>query len=427
MLSSKLAKYGTRLALALIIGLAVVGSLSIPVQAQEPIDLVLGGEGATSWNIDKIKPGDSGTKTVELHNAGYRDGFVTIWISDIEQVDHGGDGALLDDCLLFNLSHERLSTNIAFPATIHELPQSAPDSNYIKINPLYAGETLTLVWEWEFPETGEPQNDAQGDSLSFTINYMLEELPADAGEGEDGEYHSGDDDGEYHSGDDDRDGGQDGGSPPEPQTLLLRVDMWGKVTSGQITEQGILMETIEAVSPNGALVLLLPQGTRVLGSAGNPLDLIEVRRVTPPQPPLSKLIIGPGYDLQPFCTFDPPIKLILHYQPQGLSDGIDDKDLVIAYWYQSSQEWAILPSLVDTVAETVTAQLSHSSMFAMLATAPPVTLIRPQEPTMPPVPETTPPAALGSGGWLGIGVGIALLFGLIVWLIIRRHKRQAAT
>jgi len=315
--------------------------------------------------------------------------------------------------LLFNLSHERLSTNIAFPATIHELPQSAPDANYIKINRLYAGETVTLNWDWEFPETGEPQNDAQGDSLSFTINYVLEELPADAGEGEDGE---------YHSGDDDRDGDWDGGSPPEPQTLLLQVDMWGKVTSGQMTQEGVVMETIEAVSPDGALVLLLPQGTRVLDSAGNPPDLIEVRRVTPPPPP-GKVIIGPGYDLRPFCTFDPPIKLILHYQPQGLSDGIDDKDLVIACCDQGSQEWVVLPSLVDTVAETVTAQLSHSSMFAMLATAPPVTLIPPQEPTMPPVPETTPPAALGSGGWLGIGVGIALLFGLIVWLIIR-HRRQ---
>jgi len=72
MLSSKLAKYGTRLALALIIGLAVVGSLSIPVQAQGPIDLELGGEGGISWSISNIKPGDSGTKTVTLHNAGYR-------------------------------------------------------------------------------------------------------------------------------------------------------------------------------------------------------------------------------------------------------------------------------------------------------------------------------------------------------------------
>jgi len=76
----------------------------------------------------------------------------------------------LDDYLLFNLSCVRLSSDITLPATIHELPQSASDPNHIKINTLYAHETVTLDWEWEFPETGEPQNDAQGDILSFTIN-----------------------------------------------------------------------------------------------------------------------------------------------------------------------------------------------------------------------------------------------------------------
>jgi len=69
------------------------------------------------------------------------------------------------------------------PATIHQLPQSAVDTNYIKVNQLSAGETLILVWEWEFAETGEPQNDSQGDSFSFTINYLLEELPPPGGGG----------------------------------------------------------------------------------------------------------------------------------------------------------------------------------------------------------------------------------------------------
>ena len=81
MLSAKAVKYGVRLALALILGLAVVGSLPIPVQAQEPIDLVLGGEGATSWNIGDIKPGDSGTKTV------------TAQLSHCQHVRHAGSSS----------------------------------------------------------------------------------------------------------------------------------------------------------------------------------------------------------------------------------------------------------------------------------------------------------------------------------------------
>ena len=117
MLFRKLANYKTRLILALILGLALIGSLPMPAQAQTPIDLELGGEGATSWDIGNIKPGDSGTKTVELHNAGSRHGVVTIWISDIEEADGGGDGAVLDDSLLFNLSCQRLSTTLTLPAT----------------------------------------------------------------------------------------------------------------------------------------------------------------------------------------------------------------------------------------------------------------------------------------------------------------------
>lgn len=126
MLFSRLTKYGTRLILALILGLALIGSSPVPAQAQAPVDLELGGEGATSWNIDNIKPGDSGTKTVELHNAGSEHGAVTIWISDIEEVDYGGDGAALDDYLLFNLACERLTSNITLPATIHAFPKVPP-------------------------------------------------------------------------------------------------------------------------------------------------------------------------------------------------------------------------------------------------------------------------------------------------------------
>ena len=46
----------------------------------------------------------------------------------------------------------------------------------MNITPLNVGDNVTLVWEWQFNETGRPQNDAQGDNLSFTINYMLEEI-----------------------------------------------------------------------------------------------------------------------------------------------------------------------------------------------------------------------------------------------------------
>ena len=84
MLLQKAAKKSITIILALVTGLTLVSFMPISVQADEPpVDLVLGGEGATSWQIENIKPGDVGTKTVTLHNAGYKDGEVTIWITDI--------------------------------------------------------------------------------------------------------------------------------------------------------------------------------------------------------------------------------------------------------------------------------------------------------------------------------------------------------
>ncbi|GAH36548.1 unnamed protein product, partial [marine sediment metagenome] len=173
-------KFVTSLALAIVI----LASLALPASAQGPVDLELGGEGATGWNIGNVSPGDSGTKTVTLHNAGDRDGFVTLWISDtvsgegINPESETGDTSApgeLDHYLLFNISCSGLDSNISLPTTIDSLPQSASDTDYIKISPLNAGGTITLDWQWQLPvETG---NEVQGDSLSFTINYMLEEFP----------------------------------------------------------------------------------------------------------------------------------------------------------------------------------------------------------------------------------------------------------
>ena len=358
-----------RLALILMLGLALVGFLPIPTQADEPpVDLELGGEEAISWSIVNIKPGDSGTRAVELHNVGNKKGSVTIWISDIEEVDYGGDGAALDDYLRFNLSCDRLRCNLDLPATIHELPQSVSDSDYVRLTKLYADETLTLVWDWEFVDTGEPQNDAQGDSLSFTINYLLEELATEEDEGDGGGGGDGGSGSWGHTWD---------GSPTEPEFLQLEVDMWGKVTSGQRTQHGVLMETIEAISPDRALMLVLPQGTRVLDNSGNPLDLIKVEPVALPEPLPNKLVVEMGYDIQPSCTFYPLINFILHYDSPALGDDIHEDELVIAYYDQHQQEWMAIPTLVDAEVETATASLSHSSIFTLLAESPGVVKVPP--------------------------------------------------
>jgi len=365
MLFSRLIKRGTRLALALIIGLATVGSLPAPAQAQSPVvNLELGGEGATSWDIGNIKPGDSGTKTVTLHNAGHDNGFVTIWISDIVSSDgtnpesETGDTTELGelaDHLVLNLSCNGLSANLSLPATIDNFPQSASSSDYIRISPLKAGETVTLVWEWEFPETGEPQNDAQGDSLSFTINYLLEELPSDGG------------------------GGGEGGD-----VCHCKVDILGEITTLRMTRSDSrLIESYIFADPDNRYFLELKRGTRLICHCGCPacgtraptrvvMSLAEELLPVPD----GVAIVGPVYKFTGYTrgsvrcdwvTLDPPITIILSYDSDELPEACSS--LAIACYDDNQGDWIDLPPCIDHEAENckVTGLVSHFTQLAILA------------------------------------------------------------
>lgn len=368
MLAGTVTKYGIRLALSLIVGLALVSLAPVPAQAEDPvIDLVLGGEGATSWNIINIKPGDSGTKTVTLHNAGYRDGSITIWVSDIGEIDYGGDGAVLDEYLLFNLSCDRLSTNMTLPATINELPQNSFASDYIKVSRLYAGETVTLVWEWEFSETGEPQNDAQGDSLSFTINYLLEELPSGSTE--------------------------DYGWKPSYQQL--EIDILGKVTLAKVSSSGELLGSYLAADTNNKHRLEFNKGTRVTSTSGKIPRRIQMKVYEKSlSAPEGMELIGPAYELTGCiygsapCSviFSPPAKMTLSYEPGWLPE--DTPSILIASC-DAEQGWRELELPSGSAAEMgeITALISHTSTFAILAK-----LAKSPPPASPPAP---PPAPTG--------------------------------
>ena len=147
------------------------------------VNLVLGGEGANGWSVDDVKPGKSGAWTVNLHNAGTECGVVYIWISDISdgegmnpesETGNTAEPGELTPYMLFDLYSSLLSTNLSLPSTINYFPQSTADATYLKIIRLNPGETATIDWQWAFLETGSPQNEVQGDSLSFSINYTLE-------------------------------------------------------------------------------------------------------------------------------------------------------------------------------------------------------------------------------------------------------------
>jgi len=218
-------------------------------------------------------------------------------------------------------------------------------------------------------------------------------------------------------------------------------------------------------SPDGKVEITVPGDTVIRNSAGGVIPGYRVRvddYPNPPAPPVDSHIIGLAYDFQPAgATFSPPVTLTF-----TLPEGIDISGLVLAFYDTATGEWVLLESTIDTEMGTITASMSHFTVFAVLAIPPaveptpvepvvvvvepsspgPVTPAPPVEPppTTPapepelvvpepvPAPEPAPvePVApidtgvsgWGPFGWALIGFGALLLIGLgIQWVIRRRH------
>lgn len=363
MLSNTVVKNAGKLALLLIIGLALLISLPAAVQAQDPVDLQLGGDGATSWNIGNIKPGDSGTKTVTLHNAGYEDGLVTIWISDIvnsegtnpeSETGNITEPGELSDYLVLNLSCNGLRTNLSLPAIVNDLPQSASGPDYIKVSPLNAGDTVNLDWEWELPL--QTDNEVQGDSLSFTINYLLEELPPPPPPPPAG-------------------GGDGGASIGDASTThFLEIDILGEKDVVEIGADGTLRESLTVADSGGNFIIEIDSGTKVtcsngIGLSRLELTLIEESLVVPDD----MVVLSPIYKLTGYTqcmegyrvNFDPPARLTISY---ALGDLAENALSVFIGCYTDEQGLTQLepPSGYAVEIGKAKAEISHVSLLVAM-------------------------------------------------------------
>ena len=96
----------------------------------------------------------------------------------------------------------------------------------------------------------------------------------------------------------------------------------------------------------------------------------------PPPTPEDAHVIGLVYDFGPKeATFDPPVTLTISYDPSLIPEGVNEEDLVIAYYDEDTSKWIELDSIVDTQTKTISAKVSHFTSFAILgykAVVPPV-------------------------------------------------------
>jgi hypothetical protein len=115
------------------------------------------------------------------------------------------------------------------------------------------------------------------------------------------------------------------------------------------------------------------QGATALMVDGEALRAISVGRVSmPPAAPVDSYIIGLGYDFGPTgAAVNPPMTLILQYDPALCPKGVAQEDLFIAYYDAQAGEWVPIASVVDTTSHTVTAQVGHLNLVAILGKAAP--------------------------------------------------------
>jgi hypothetical protein len=144
--------------------------------------------------------------------------------------------------------------------------------------------------------------------------------------------------------------------------------------SNYIDWHGFIFSTALAPSADSKCIVELYEGTRALNIEGNPLLEICIFEAEdpPPTPPDDCIILA--YDITPKgASFEPPAIVSIFYDRLQIPEGVNEDDLVIAYWDELTEEWTELEDItVDPSANTISAPIYHLSTFAVMAhTAPP--------------------------------------------------------
>jgi len=148
---------------------------------------------------------------------------------------------------------------------------------------------------------------------------------------------------------------------PPPIPTPTPIDISGSISGNGTVTQPIVYSVLD-----GQAVLNIAPGTKALTNTGGALQsiLVEEECFSIPPAAAGTYIIGCAYDYTPNgATFDAAATLTLEYDPGLVPPEVDASTLVIAYY--DGSKWVMLTSTADTVNHTVTAQVSHFSLFAV--------------------------------------------------------------
>ena len=158
-------------------------------------------------------------------------------------------------------------------------------------------------------------------------------------------------------------GGGGGGGIPSTYILL----------STRLDENGVANADITVETSDELCQLTINKGTQCLTRTGDRLvSMLMIQDTTPPNLPPDASIVGLVYDILPYgATFNPPITITLTYDLNDIPEGVNEENLVIAYWDGSN--WINLegPFSIDVDNNTISAPLSHLTNFTVIGSTHP--------------------------------------------------------
>jgi hypothetical protein len=177
--------------------------------------------------------------------------------------------------------------------------------------------------------------------------------------------------------------------------------------SGYVTASGEFTTSVTVISTDNEATIIIPAGTIGTTATGQPLSSITVTQVLEPPspPPTGDNIISTMYEFgPPGAHFSPPITMTLSYDPTLLGEGVPE----IAYYSVSDGAWITLGGVVDTFNHTITVEVDHFTVFAVMGYGTP----------------KTPTIANSWWLWTIIIVVVAILLFISIRIVLQLRRRR---
>ncbi|MBN1190057.1 MAG: Ig-like domain repeat protein [Dehalococcoidales bacterium] len=162
-------------------------------------------------------------------------------------------------------------------------------------------------------------------------------------------------------------GGGGGSSSSSTYTAITTTGFSGSTVKTS-TSSGLSQSNYSLNSTDGIISLAIPKDTNMLNNLGRRLTEMSVSAVTSPPSALTGSEVVTAYSFQPDgAMFSPYITLKMNYNPGSLPANVAESSLYIANY--NGTTWQIVSGqTIDLNANTVSANITHFSTYAILGT-----------------------------------------------------------